>query len=235
HDSQAEMGESSAALKSQAFLGLGALMAIVGVLVFVVAGTIRYAEAWVFLATFFGASLAVTLYLMRRDPKLLERRVKAGPVAEQRPRQRVIQQLASSAFLAILAVPALDRRFGWSHVPLLVVIAGDVLVACGFLAVFLVFRENSYASAVIEVGAEQKVIDTGPYGLVRHPMYAGALVLLAGIPLALGSLWGLLVLVPFAAVIAWRLLDEEAFLMQQLPGYAAYRNKTRYRLIPFVW
>jgi len=229
------MGESSAALRSQAFLGLIALAAIVAALVFGAAGTVHYAEAWVFLGTFFGSSLAVTLYLMKRDPQLLQRRVSGGPAAEQRPRQRIIQGLASGVFLAILAVPALDHRFHWSRVPLSVAAAGDVLVALGFLAVFLVFRENSYASAVIEVGAEQKVIDTGPYALVRHPMYAGALVLLAGIPLALGSWWGLLVLPPFAAVIAWRLLDEEAFLLQQLPGYAAYRRKTRYRLIPFVW
>jgi protein-S-isoprenylcysteine O-methyltransferase Ste14 len=232
---RASMKESSTALKAQALLGLGALAAIVGALVFLVAGTLRYAEAWIFLGTFFGASLSITIYLMRLDPKLLERRVRAGPVAEQRPRQRTIQRLASAAFLAILAVPALDHRLGWSRVGFPVAVAGDVLVALGFLVVFLVFRENSYASAVIEVGAEQKLIDTGPYALVRHPMYAGALVLLAGIPLALGSLWGLLVLAPFSAVIAWRLVDEEAFLVQQLPGYSAYRRKTRYRLIPFVW
>jgi protein-S-isoprenylcysteine O-methyltransferase Ste14 len=114
-------------------------------------------------------------------------------------------------------------------------VAGDILVSLGFLVVFLVFNENSYASAVVEVGAEQKVIDTGPYALVRHPMYAGALVLLAGIPPALGSFWGLLVLAPFAVVIAWRLLDEETVLVQQLSGYADYRARTRYRLIPFVW
>jgi protein-S-isoprenylcysteine O-methyltransferase Ste14 len=222
-------------LKAQALLGLASLAAVVGLLVFVVAGTLRYPEAWVFVGTFFGASLAITLYLMKRDPALLARRVKAGPVAEQRPRQRVLQGLASCAFLAIIAVPALDHRRGWSHVPLPVVVAGDVLVAFGFVLVFLVFRANSYASAVIEVGAQQKVVDTGPYALVRHPMYAGALVLLAGIPLALGSFWGMLVLAPFVAVLAWRLLDEEALLVQQLPGYAAYRTKTRYRLIPFVW
>jgi protein-S-isoprenylcysteine O-methyltransferase Ste14 len=230
-----DVAPSSTALKAQAFLGLGALAAIVGAVVFAVAGTARYAEAWVFLGLFVGASLAITLYLMKRDPELLERRVKGGPVAEQRPKQRVIQLLASGAFLAILAVPALDHRRGWSHVPWPMVVAGDVLVACGFLAAFLVFRANSYASAVVEVGADQKVIDTGPYALVRHPMYAGALVLLAGIPLALGSFWGLLVLAPFTAVIVWRLLDEEAVLLQRLPGYADYRTRTRYRLIPLIW
>jgi protein-S-isoprenylcysteine O-methyltransferase Ste14 len=226
---------STEALARQAWLGLAALAAVVGGLLFAGAGTVRYPAAWVFLVIFFGASLAITLHLMKRDPKLLERRVKAGPVAEQRPRQRLIQGLASASFLAILAVPALDHRFGWSAVPFLVVVAGDALVALGFLVVFLVFRANSYASAIVEVGAEQKIVDTGPYALVRHPMYAGALVLLAGIPLALGSLWGLLVLPPFVAVIAWRLLDEEAVLVRELPGYAAYRSKTRYRLIPFVW
>jgi protein-S-isoprenylcysteine O-methyltransferase Ste14 len=229
------MAKASAALELQALLGLGALAAIVGSLLFGAAGTLRYPEAWGFLGVFFGCSLAITLYLGKRDPKLLERRVKAGPVAEPRPRQRLIQRLASGAFLAILAVPALDHRFGWSRVPVLVVVAGELLVAAGFFFVFLVFRENSYASAVVEVGAEQKLIDTGPYALVRHPMYGGALVLLAGVPLALGSFWGLLLLVPFIAVLASRLRDEESLLLEQLPGYAAYRDRVRYRLIPFVW
>jgi len=189
----------------------------------------------VFLGTFFGASLAVTLYLMKHDPQLLARRVRAGPVAEQRPRQRLIQAIASAAFIAVIAVPALDRRFGWTQLGAPLVILGDVAVAVGFVIVFLSFRENSFASAVIEVGAAQKVIDTGPYAIVRHPMYAGALLLVAGIPPALGSLAGLIAFVPFAAAIIWRLLDEEAFLTAQLPGYAAYTRKTRYRLIPFVW
>jgi protein-S-isoprenylcysteine O-methyltransferase Ste14 len=172
---------------------------------------------------------------MKKDPKLLERRVKAGPLAEQRPREKLIQVFASLGFLAILLVPALDHRFTWSRVPPLGVVSGELLVGAGFYIVFLVFRENTFASAVIEVGAEQKVIDTGPYALVRHPMYAGALILLAGTPLALGSWWGLLTLVPFAGIIVWRLLDEEAVLSKDLPGYDAYRRKTRYRLIPRVW
>jgi protein-S-isoprenylcysteine O-methyltransferase Ste14 len=229
------MEDSRASLKIQASLGLVALAGVMGALLFLVSGTWRYPEAGAFLATFFGASLAVTVYLMRRDPQLLARRVKAGPAAEQRPRQQVIQRLASGAFLAILAVPALDHRFGWSRVPVLLVVAGDAVVAAGFVVVFRVFRENSYASAVIEVGAAQKVIDTGPYAVVRHPMYAGALLLLAGVPPALGSWWGLLAFVPMVAVIVWRLLDEEAFLLKELPGYAAYCAKTRHRLIPFLW
>jgi len=222
-------------LKAQAFAGLAALAVVVGVVLFGAAGTFRYPAAWQFLVVFFGSSLAITLYLMKHDPQLLARRVRAGPVAEQRPRQRLIQAIASAAFIAVIAVPALDRRFGWTQLGAPLVILGDVAVAVGFVIVFLSFRENSFASAVIEVGAAQKVIDTGPYARVRHPMYAGALLLVAGIPPALGSLWGLLAFIPLAAVIVWRLLDEEAFLTEQLPGYAAYRRQTRYRLIPHVW
>jgi len=119
--------------------------------------------------------------------------------------------------------------------PLPVVLGGDVLVVLGFLVIFLVFRANTYTSSVIEVAAEQRVIETGPYGVVRHPMYSGALVMFVGVPLALGSFVGLVTFVPFAAVIVWRLLDEERFLSSRLAGYAAYCEKTRYRVVPGVW
>jgi protein-S-isoprenylcysteine O-methyltransferase Ste14 len=222
-------------LGARSFLGLGFLAAVIGALLFGGAGTWRYVEGWIFLAVFTGCSLATTVYLLRRDPGLLERRVKAGPAAEPRPLQRLIQALASAAFIAIIAVPALDRRFGWSHVPIPLVAAGELLVGAGFLIVARVFRANSFASAVVEVGAAQRVIDTGPYALVRHPMYAGALILLAGVPLALGSFWGLLALAPFTAILVWRLLDEEALLARDLPGYADYCRRTRHRLIPGAW
>jgi protein-S-isoprenylcysteine O-methyltransferase Ste14 len=222
-------------LTAQAFGGLAFLAIVMGVMLFGAAGTFHYLAAGQFLVLFLGCSLAITLYLLKHDPDLLARRVKAGPVAEQRPLQRLIQAMASAAFLALIAVPGLDRRFGWTNLGAPLVVLGDAAVVAGFLIVFLAFRENSFASAVIEVGAAQKVIDTGPYARVRHPMYAGALLLVAGIPPALGSLWGLLAFIPLAAVIVWRLLDEEAFLTEQLPGYAAYRRQTRYRLIPHVW
>jgi protein-S-isoprenylcysteine O-methyltransferase Ste14 len=222
-------------LLAKAFLGLANLMGVMGVVLFLAAGTWRYLPGWIFLAEFSGCALAVTIYLMRRDPALLERRVQAGPVAERRTGQKVIQTLASLAFLSILLVPALDRRFAWSRVPVPIVALGELLVAAGFLIVFVVFRENSFASAKIEVVQEQRVIETGPYARVRHPMYAGALLLLAGVPLALGSFVGLLVLGPFAAIIVWRLLDEERVLTTQLPGYAAYARKVRFRLIPGLW
>jgi protein-S-isoprenylcysteine O-methyltransferase Ste14 len=224
-----------ARVRAKALLGLVNLVVVLGLLIFGAAGTSWYPEAFIFLGVFAASSLAVTVYLMARDPKLLERRTHAGPVAEKRTLQKLVQASASVAFLAVIAVPALDHRFGWSRVPTLVVAAGDVLVALGFLLVFLVFRENSFASAVIETAAEQKVIDTGPYALVRHPMYGGALVLLAGVPLALGSFWGLCTLAPMIASIVWRLLDEEEFLSKELPGYDAYRRRVRHRLIPRVW
>jgi protein-S-isoprenylcysteine O-methyltransferase Ste14 len=231
------MQPASSELKRKAFFGLAQLTAVMALFLFLPAGTLHYPQAWIFLVVFVGSSLAITLHLVKHDPGLLARRVDAGPAAEKRARQRIIQVLASGAFLSVLVVPALDHRFSWSPVPLPVplVALGDALVAIGFLVVFRVFQANSFTSAVVEVEAGQEVIDSGPYAWVRHPMYAGALILLAGIPLALGSLWGLLTLGPFIAIIVWRLLDEEAFLSRQLPGYEAYRRKTRYRLVPGVW
>jgi protein-S-isoprenylcysteine O-methyltransferase Ste14 len=220
---------------AKALLGLTQLVVVLGLALFLPAGTVRFLEAWIFLAVFSGSSLAITLYLAKSDPKLLERRTQAGPVAEKERSQKVIQALASVAFLATLIVPALDHRMGWSRAPRVAVIAGDVLVALGFFAIFFVFRENTFTSSVIEIAPEQRVIDTGPYAIVRHPMYAGALVMFVGVPLALGSYVGLVTFVPFAAVIVWRLLDEERFLARRLVGYAAYCEKTRHRLIPGIW
>jgi protein-S-isoprenylcysteine O-methyltransferase Ste14 len=220
---------------AKALVGLAQLVAVLGLALFLSAGTLHYVEGWLFLGVFSGAALAITLDLMRRDPELLARRVDAGPTAETRPRQKLLQAITSTAFLAIVIVPGLDRRWSWSHVPLALVVIGDVLVVLGFLAVFAVFRENSFAAATVRVEAEQTVIRTGPYARVRHPMYAGALVLLLGIPLALGSFWALLVLVPFTALLVVRLLDEEAVLSRDLPGYDDYRRQTRYRLVPHVW
>ena len=177
----------------------------------------------------------MTLYFLKRDPALVERRLNAGPGAEREASQKPIQLAASVVFGATFVVSALDYRFGWSDVPESAVAAGNALVVLGFLSVFAVFRENSFASAIIEVGKGQKVVSTGPYALVRHPMYAGALLLFVGSPLALGSSWGLLLIVPMTAILIVRLLDEEKYLVRNLPGYEAYCAKVRYRLVPGVW
>ncbi len=206
-----------------------------GVILFVTAGTTQYWQAWVYLLIFTITSLLITIYLIRNDPELLKRRMRGGPTAEKRASQRVIMFLTSLAFIGLLVVPALDRRFGWSTVPLSVVIAGDVLVAIGFYLIFLVYRENTYKSATIEVAANQKVIQSGPYTLVRHPMYASALLYLLGTPLALGSYWGLLPFVAVIPLLIWRLIDEEKLLAKELEGYRKYQQQVRYRLVPRVW
>jgi protein-S-isoprenylcysteine O-methyltransferase Ste14 len=208
---------------------------VMGFILFLSAGTIHYWQAWWYLAVSFGSSLLITLYLSRYDPALLARRVSAGPTAEKENPQKIIVLFTSIGFIALLSVPGLDNRFGWSTTPPVVAILGDVLVLAGFYIVFLVYKENNFASAKIEIAADQKVIATGPYALVRHPMYAGGLSLMIGTPLALGSYWGLLALVPMSPFLVWRILDEEQFLAINLPGYTEYRAKVRWRLIPRVF
>lgn len=222
-------------LDKQALGGLTSLFVILAAALFIPAWTLSYWQAWVFLGVFMTSALAVTIYLRQNDPQLLERRVKAGPAAEQEPIQKIIQVLASISFIALIVVPAIDHRLAWSAVPPRVVAAGDILIALGFFIVFLVFKANTYTSGIIEVAPDQTIITTGPYALVRHPMYIGAIIMLVGIPLALGSWWGLLAVVPITAVVIWRLLDEERFLAKNLPGYSDYRNKVRYRLVPLIW
>ena len=222
-------------LSTRAWLGLAGLAFVIGAVLFVGAGTIRYWQGWVYLVLFVGASALTTLDLLKRDPALLERRMRAGPTAEKEWTQRVIMLIASLAFLGLLVVPALDRRFGWSAVPTWVVLGGDVLVAVGFYLVARVYRENSYTAATIEVAPGQTVISTGPYAVVRHPMYSGALLYMLGTSPALGSYWGLVAFAVILAVLIWRLRDEEQVLARELPGYTDYLKRVRYRLVPRLW
>jgi protein-S-isoprenylcysteine O-methyltransferase Ste14 len=208
---------------------------VLGAALFVPAGTVAYWQAWVFLAVFTAAVTAITIDLAIHDPALLARRTHAGPIAETSSRQKLIQSLASLAFLALFVISALDHRGAWSRVPAAIAIAGDALVILGLGIVFRVFRVNTFTSAVIAVEREQHVIPNGPYAHVRHPMYAGALVMLVGVPLALGSWWGLVALPPMVAVLVWRLVDEERVLATDLAGYTEYRARVRYRLMPGVW
>jgi protein-S-isoprenylcysteine O-methyltransferase Ste14 len=222
-------------LGARAWLALAALVVVMALLLFVPAGTIRYWQAWVYLSIFTGASVITTLYLMRNDRALLERRMSGGPVAEKRPVQKLIMLCTSICFVALLVVPAFDDRFGWSAVSLGSVVAGDVLVATGFYLISLVYRENTFTSATIEVAENQKVISTGPYAIVRHPMYASACLYLLGTPLALGSYWGLVPIFVMMPFLIWRLLDEETLLARSLPGYTEYQERVQRRLVPFVW
>ena len=222
-------------LYMKGFGGLAILFLVMAAILFLCAGTFDYWQAWTFLAVYFAASLAITLYLIRHDPALMERRMSGGPFAEKEPAQKIIMSLTSLGFIALLAVPALDHRFGWSHVSPPAVLAGNVLVLLGYFGIFFVFRENSFAAATIQSPRDQRVISTGPYAWVRHPMYATALVMLLGIPIALGSWCGVLVVVALVPALVWRLLDEERFLARNLTGYADYQGEVRYRLLPWVW
>lgn len=210
-------------------------LVVIAALIFVPAGTLAYWQGWAFIAVFTISTTAIGLYLALKDPALLERRMKAGPSAETRPLQKLLITLATVGAIALPVFSVLDHRFGWSHVPARVSLLGDMLVALGLGLDLVVFRYNSYGSSTIETVAGQHVISTGPYALVRHPMYVGVLVMLAGVPLALGSYWGLAFLLLDIPILMLRILDEEAMLHRELAGYTDYTHRVRYRLFPGLW
>jgi protein-S-isoprenylcysteine O-methyltransferase Ste14 len=219
----------------KSLLGLAFLMLVLAAAVFLSAGSLGFWQAWVYLGVFLVINLLITAYLIRYDQDLLARRTQVGPVAEPEKHQRLIQIMAGLLFIGLFIVSGLDYRFKWSALPPIVSLLSDCFVALGLLVVFLVFRENSYASSVIEVTNEQRVITSGPYRVVRHPMYAGASLLILFSPLALGSWVGLVLSALLIVAIAIRLLDEEKYLSAHLSGYEAYRQQVHCRLVPFIW
>ncbi len=226
---------TTSSLKIRTLLGFVELIVILEFFLFAPAGSLNFWQAWVYSIIYVASSVRITFYLWRTNPELLARRVNAGPGAEKEKTQKITHFFVILLFIAILVISAFDHRFGWSHVPFYIVILGDILVILGFFLLFLVFRENAFASAIIEVTADQKVITTGLYSIVRHPLYVSGLIIMLGTPLALGSWRSLLVFIPLTLVIIWRLIDEEKFLSKNLPGYEEYCQKVRYRLIPFLW
>jgi protein-S-isoprenylcysteine O-methyltransferase Ste14 len=226
---------NDADVRSAAFRGLGFFLLTLAVLIFLPAWSLTYWQGLAYWLIFAGSCTAITAGLMARDPELLRRRLQAGAGAEAERTQKIIQGITSVCFIATMVVPPIDYRLGWSNVPAGYSIAADVLVALGFYGVYLTFRENSFAAATIQVEGDQRVISTGPYALVRHPMYAAAGVMVLATPIALGSWWGLVPAVLLMAGIVVRLLDEERFLSVNLPGYAGYMRGTRFRLVPGIW
>ena len=209
--------------------------AVFAALIFGGAGTFAYWQGWLYFAVFNACSIATGLYFAVHDPALLERRMAVGPTAEKETSQKIIMTLVLIGFVALIVVPALDRRFGWSPVPAWVAILGNVLVAVSFAIFFRVMQVNSYSASTVRVFEGQRVVSTGPYARVRHPMYSGAALLALGTPLALGSWWGLVAAALFLPVLVWRLIDEERYLAAHLPGYADYMRSVRHRLMPGVW
>jgi protein-S-isoprenylcysteine O-methyltransferase Ste14 len=206
-----------------------------GVALFLAAGTFNYWQAWAFLLVLVLSTWIPTIYALRTNPVALEGRTRGGPTAETRMMQKVVIAGLYLSLAAALAVSALDHRFGWSRVPTVICLVGDVLVAVGLGVVMLVVIQNSHAAVTVRVEEGQKVVSTGLYGMVRHPMYTGNLIVMAGIPLALGSYWGLIFVVPGLIVLALRIGDEEKLLREELTGYREYTQQVRYRLMPLMW
>ncbi len=199
------------------------------------AGTFSYWQAWVFLVVFALSTLIPSLYLLRTNPAALERRMRTGPVAETRPVQKAVIVVAFLSLVALIVVSVLDHRYGWSPVPAAVSLVGDVLVAVGLGISMLVVIQNGYAASTITVESGQKLVSTGLYALVRHPMYTGTIIMMLGVPLALGSYWGLVFVIPGVLGLAVRIGDEEQLLKQELDGYSEYAQQVHYRLVPYVW
>ena len=211
------------------------LLVVMALALFLLAGSLAFWRAWVYLAVFSVCTILITSYLFLYDPELLARRVKGGPTAETQKGQQIIQVTASLFFIGLFVVAGLDFRFHWSRVPPILSLIAEGFVGLGFWIVFLVFRENHYTSAIIEVAREQKVITSGPYRLVRHPMYSGGGLLIIFTPLALGSWVAIPLAVLLILAIVARLLEEEKFLLAHLSDYEPYCQKVPHRLLPFLW
>ena len=208
---------------------------LLGLLLFLPAGTFNYWQAWVFIAVFMVTICIYGLYFSIKDPALIERRKQAGPGAEQSTLQKIVAAIAFTVFFGMFVVCGLDHRFGWSHMPALVSWVGDGLLVFSFYMFYVVLKENTFGGSSIRVEENQRVISTGPYAVVRHPLYLATIVMTTGTALALGSWWTLLVLALQLPVLAIRILDEEKVLENKLAGYREYEQKVRFRLAPYLW
>ncbi len=219
-------------LKKKVFFRFIMAPIFIGLILFLPAGTLDYWQAWIYCAVLFIPVIFVVFYFLKKDPELLERRMR---MKEKEEKQKTIIKIGIILFSIGFIIPGLDYRYHWSNVPVPLVIAANAIVLAGYIIVFFVLRENSYASRIIEVEKGQKVITTGPYAIVRHPMYLGVLLMYLFTPIALGSYWAIIFFLPLIPLIVVRLLNEEEVLLRELPGYKEYCQKTRYHLVPFIW
>ena len=220
------------ALKRTVIVRFFLIMLILGFVFFLSAGTMKYSEAWAYLFTISMPMLIFGIYMFRHNPKFLERRMKTE---EKRKEQKLIQKVAVLPFLLVYLLPGLDKRFGWSDLPFSITLLGLALVLLGYLMILYVFITNSYASRVVEVEKGQRVITTGPYALVRHPMYVGVIFFYGATPIALGSYGALVPSLLIIPILVFRIKDEEKELLENLAGYREYAQKVKYRLVPYVW
>jgi protein-S-isoprenylcysteine O-methyltransferase Ste14 len=207
-------------------------ISLLSAMFFLSAGTFAYWEAWVYLAVLFIPISLILSYFLKNDPELLERRMR---MKEKEKSQKLIVKISYLYFFLTFLLPGFDKRFGWSDVPVVVVIIADILVMFGYGIFSLVLRENRYASRIIEVEKDQKVISSGPYAIVRHPMYLGILIMYTFSPLALGSYWAIIPAIMIIPILVARVWNEEHILAKELNGYQKYMQKTKYRLIPGIW
>jgi protein-S-isoprenylcysteine O-methyltransferase Ste14 len=205
---------------------------IISALLFIPAGSIKFWNAWLFMGVLFIPMLFVIVYLIIRDPELLFKRMITN---EKEKTQKKVVLLTSIIFLSAFIISGLDYRFQWSTVPLLVVVLSAIIVLTGYILFFMVMRQNSYASRVVEIQEKQRVIDSGLYGIVRHPMYSAAILMFMFMPLVLGSFYALIPLIIFPLQMDTRMRNEEQILEKGLDGYIEYKKKIRYKIIPFVW
>lgn len=216
-------------------LGFLNLFVSMSLMLFLPAGTPYYPLAWIYLSIFFGWIFIITVYIFIYDKKLLESRLKVGPVSEQRPIQKIIQSIASIGFLSVYIISGFDFRLRWSSIPTEISYFADIGLMFTMLLFFLVFKKNSYLSATVEIQSEQKIISDGVYSFVRHPMYFAATLLFAATPICLGSYYALISLPFMILVLVYRCLDEEKMLLSQFPDYLEYTKKVKYRIFPFLW
>jgi protein-S-isoprenylcysteine O-methyltransferase Ste14 len=224
-------------LSRKALAGLARFILILGLILFLTAWSLRFWQAWIYWGICSAMLIAVTLYFLKHDPRLIERRMAVGAGAEPRKSQKRIQAVTGTLAGILIFIPGFDFRMHWSAVPVPapLVLLADLLVALGYGMIFFVFRENTFTAGVVTVEEGQHVVTTGPYAIVRHPMYAAAALQFLATPLALGSWWALLAAVPLTGMLAVRIIDEERLLRESLPGYREYCQKVRYRLIPELW
>jgi len=205
---------------------------ILGLVTLLPAWTFNYWQVYLYIAVLLVPMVFVLFYFLKNDPAFLERRTRAK---EKEKEQKIIQIVFSFILLSGFVIPGFDRRFGWSDIPVNIVIMADIVILLGYLIIFFVFKQNSYASRIVEVEENQELISTGLYSIVRHPMYIGVIIMFIPTPVALGSYWGLIPMVTIPLALVFRILNEEKVLCKDLPGYKEYCKKTKYRLIPYLW